>query len=132
MTRILVVDDHPLVREAIADLLSDTEDLLVIGQCSDGSEVAEAVAALRPDVVVMDVSMPAMSGIEATRRLRDAQPDVRVLLVSAQTHSRSREDARRAGAAGYCDKSVRAEDLLQAVRNVAAGGTAWPADGVAV
>jgi DNA-binding NarL/FixJ family response regulator len=122
MTGVLLVDDQPMVRAGLALILRAQPDLEVVGECDDGSEVIDAVAACSPDVVCMDVRMPIVDGIEATRRLRaEAGPPVCVLTTFGD------EDilwnAVEAGAAGFELKSATPENLIEALRTVAAGGT---------
>ena len=83
MIRVIIVDDHPLVRAGIAQLLESTEDISVVGQAADGEEGIAAVAELEPDLVLMDLSMPGMDGRTATRRIREAHPNVRVVVLSS-------------------------------------------------
>ena len=122
--RVLVVDDHPPLRRLIAEVLGEADDITVVGECGDGDEVVVAVQRTRPDVVLMDVSMPRVDGFEATRRLLAVQPHARVLLLTAASGADSSLEARRAGALGYVSK----EDILALparARHLAQGGTAW-------
>lgn len=122
MIRVLLVDDQPMVRAGLGLILRAQAGLEVVGECDDGAEVPDAVAALAPDVVCMDVRMPGVDGIEATRRLREASgPPVCMLTTFGD------EDvlwaAIDAGASGFELKSATAENLVEAVRTVASGGT---------
>jgi DNA-binding NarL/FixJ family response regulator len=123
--RVLVVDDHPAVRTALAARLSDEDDLTVVGECEDGSQVAEAAARLRPDVVCMDLSMPVMDGLAATEALRDAQRDARVVMLTADGAA-ARESAEAAGARALVPKGTPSERLLQCLRTVALDGDGCP------
>jgi DNA-binding NarL/FixJ family response regulator len=128
MIRVLVADDHPFVRAAVAELLKSAEGVELIGQCSDGAEVVQVADALAPDVIVMDVDMPIQSGFEATRQLMMRHPDLRVIILSVSVVTGGGpETAARSGAVGYILKGQPAH-LLEAVRAVATGGTAWPPD----
>jgi DNA-binding NarL/FixJ family response regulator len=118
--RLLVVDDHPFVRESLSDLLDDEDDLTVVGECADGSEVVEAAGRLRPDVVLMDVSMPVMDGFTATAALKAAHPDAKVLVLTSHGVS-LRQRAIDAGALGFVEKSAATDTLLRCIRAVAAG-----------
>jgi DNA-binding NarL/FixJ family response regulator len=118
--RLLVVDDHPFVRESLSDLLDDEADLTVVGECADGSEVVEAAVRLRPDVVLMDVSMPVMDGFTATAALKAAQPDAKVLVLTSHGIS-LRQRALDAGAHGFVEKSAATDTLLRCIRAVAVG-----------
>jgi len=122
---LLVVDDHPFVRAALVDLFADTSDILVVGECADGTEVVPAVQNTRPDVVLMDVDMPRMNGVEATRALLAIEPDARVLLLTGSVAPARIRQAQSLGAKGYLLKGDDSSELIERVREVAAGGTAW-------
>jgi DNA-binding NarL/FixJ family response regulator len=118
--RVLVVDDTEMVREGLTAYLSLEADLLVVGTCSDGSEVPEAVERLSPDVVVMDLSMPVVDGLTATRLLRESHPEVRVVVLTGEQPG-ARAAALEAGAVGFVEKSADPSDLLVSVRDAARG-----------
>nr|WP_062332408.1 response regulator transcription factor [Herbidospora sakaeratensis] len=118
MIRVVIADDHPVVRSAFADLLATQPDFAVVGTASDGAEAVRVCAATTPDLVLMDVRMPVMDGIEATRRL---SPGARVLILTTFDLDEYVYDALRAGAGGFLLKDVTAERLFDAVRVVAAG-----------
>jgi DNA-binding NarL/FixJ family response regulator len=122
--RLLLVDDQELVRAGLRGILREQFGFEVVGECANGSSVPQSVAALHPDVVLMDVRMPVVDGVEATRQLtaRDGSPPVLVLTTFDDDEILAA--ALRAGAAGFVLKDVPAEDLQRAVRAVAAGG-AW-------
>ncbi len=122
--RVLLVDDHPLVRTALAERLSTEDDLTVVGECADGSEVVEAAARLHPDVVCMDLSMPTMDGFTATEAVRAAQLDVRVVVLTGSPTTPV--EAAAAGADALVPKSAKPDALLHCVRTVAAGGWGCP------
>jgi DNA-binding NarL/FixJ family response regulator len=128
MTRVLIVDDHDFFRQIIADLVDAADDLETVGECSDGTQVRAAVAALRPHVVLMDLRMPGMSGLEATRALTQAGADARVIMLTTEDSEQNISTARVNGAAGYLQKGTDIGRVLDAVRRVAAGRTAWPED----
>jgi DNA-binding NarL/FixJ family response regulator len=121
---VLVVDDHSFVRSALVDLFAETRDILVVGECADGTEVVPAVQNTRPDLVLMDVDMPRMDGIEATRALLAMEPDARVLMLTGTVSPLRILQARSLGAKGYLLKGDDPAELLERVREVAAGGTA--------
>jgi DNA-binding NarL/FixJ family response regulator len=125
MIRVLIVEDHQFFRECLVDIINASEGLEAVGECGDGSEVADAVRKLAPDVVVMDVLMGSMSGIEATAALRRDRAAAPVLMLTGDPADRSRAAARASGAAGYLLKGWGAGLLVAAVRRVAAGGTVW-------
>ncbi|WP_030453662.1 response regulator [Herbidospora cretacea] len=118
MIRIVIADDHPVVRSAFADLLATQPDFAVVGAASDGAEAVRVCARTTPDLVLMDVRMPVMDGIEATRRL---SAGARVLILTTFDLDEYVYDALRAGASGFLLKDVTAERLFDAVRVVAAG-----------
>ena len=116
----MVVDDHPIWREAVARDLSEA-GAEVVATAGDGPEAVRRAAAARPQVVLLDLRLPSLSGIEVTRRLVGADPAVRVLLLSASGEQQDVLDAVKAGATGYLVKSASREELLDAVRRTAAG-----------
>jgi len=117
--RVIIVDDHPLVRAGIAQLLESTDDISVVGQAADGEEGIAAVAELEPDLVLMDLSMPGMDGRTATRRIRESHPNVRVVVLSSYSERTDILEALDAGAAGYLLKDAPPEELLAGVRSAA-------------
>ena len=128
MTPVLVVDDHPFFRSCLVDLINGSGDLEVVGECGDGTEVAAAVPALRPRVVLMDVPMGKMSGLEAAATLQRQGDAAAVIMLTSDTAASSRAAARAHGAGGYLIKGHQPDLTLEAIRRVAAGGTAWPQD----
>jgi DNA-binding NarL/FixJ family response regulator len=123
MIRVLLVDDHPMVRAGLASLLANAVDIEVVGEAGDGAQAVSVVGSSSPEVVLMDLSMPVMDGVAATRALRSSYPDVRiVVLTSFSDQSRVRE-AIVAGAAGYVLKDCTPEELLAAIRAAANGQT---------
>ena len=119
--RILLADDHALLRQGTAELLRREADLKVVGEASNGEQAIELCQALRPDIVVMDVRMPILSGIEATRRIREAQPNVQVLVLSAHDDDQYVFSLLQAGASGYLLKTAPIGDLIRAIRQVGKG-----------
>jgi DNA-binding NarL/FixJ family response regulator len=119
--RILLADDHAVVRQGFRMILSAHSDLEIVGEAGNGREAVELAASLRPDVVVMDVAMPELNGIEATRRLTADNPHIRVVALSMHKDSVYVREILRAGARGYLLKDSVADDLVAAVRAVAAG-----------
>jgi DNA-binding NarL/FixJ family response regulator len=127
--RILVVDDHPVVRAGVAHLLSDEPDLEV---CAEASGVAEAIAALEavegdaatcPDLAVVDIMLPDGCGLELVKELRDRSPDLPILVASVHDELLFAERALRAGARGFINKQEAADELLDAIREILSGGT---------
>ena len=121
MIRILIADDQELVRTGFRVVLDAEPDLEVVGEAADGQTALEASQALEPDVVLMDIRMPNLDGIEATRRLAAGDRSPRVLILTTFDLDDYVYEALRAGASGFLLKDVRASDLCQAVRTVAAG-----------
>ena len=119
--RLLLVDDHTVVRRGLRMVFDLEDDLEVVGEAADGREALEQVAELRPDVVVMDLLMPVMNGVDATRAIRAAYPDVEVVALTSVLEDRMVVDAVEAGAAGYLLKETRPDDLFEAVRAAARG-----------
>jgi DNA-binding NarL/FixJ family response regulator len=121
MIRILLADDHKLVRAGLAVLIDSTDDLCVVGEAEDGRRAVELAAELRPDVVLMDLSMPVMDGVEATRELLRSQPESIVVVLTSFSDQARVSEALRAGAVGYLLKDTDPRDLLAAVRSAAEG-----------
>ena len=119
--RILIADDHTMVRESLVGVLQAEPGVEVVAQAADGIEALEAAKRTRPDVVVTDLSMPRMSGMELVRRLRDALPDTRILVLTMHHEDEYVLQAVRAGATGYLVKDSAARDLIEAVRSLMAG-----------
>ncbi|MGY1592647.1 response regulator transcription factor [Geodermatophilus sp. SYSU D00708] len=123
--RVLIVDDHPEVRRTLAEALSDEDDLAVVGECEDGSQVVKAAERLRPDIVFMDLSMPVMGGFAATEALRAAHSTARVIMLTGDG-CEARLQAGVAGARALVPKGTRLGPLLRCLRTVAADGTGCP------
>ncbi|GGW63787.1 response regulator [Streptomyces xantholiticus] len=119
--RVLLVDDHQVVRRGLRTFLEVQDDIEVIGEAGDGAQGVALTEELRPDVVLMDVKMPGMDGIDALRKLRELANPAKVLIVTSFTEQRTVVPALRAGAAGYVYKDVDPEALAGAIRSVHAG-----------
>ncbi len=119
--RLMIVDDHEVVRVGLRALLSMEPDISVIGEAADGVEAVRVAVQLRPDLVLMDVRMAAMDGIEACRALRSELPETNVLMLTSFGTQEAVLDALMAGASGFLLKNAGHEELLRAVRAVAAG-----------
>jgi len=119
--RILIADDHAVVREGTRQILDQEPDMAVVGEAGDGEEASKLAGTLKPDVAIIDVAMPRMDGIEATRRIKALHPSVAVLILSAYDDDQFVFSLLEAGAAGYLLKSVRGRELIDAVRAVHAG-----------
>jgi DNA-binding NarL/FixJ family response regulator len=118
MVRILLVDDHPIVRQGLKTILEGHSGWEVIGEASDGAEAVEKAGRLQPDVIVLDVTMPTMNGLEACRLLRKQVPQLEILFVTQHDSPHMMREALEAGARGYVVKSNAARDLLEAVEAV--------------
>lgn len=119
--RVLIADDETLVRHALRIFVDTGGDMIVVGEATDGDEAVTLAQSLLPDVVLMDLQMPRLSGIEATRRITQTVPEVRVLAVTTFSTERHVVPALRAGASGYLIKDTDPDDILEAIREVAAG-----------
>jgi len=121
--RILIVDDHPLMREALINALSDEEEMEVAGEASNGLEAIEAAKSLQPEVVLLDLFMPVMSGLDAIPVLVKNQPDLHILILTSSSDETMVQSALQAGALGYILKDSRRTEILQAIRSVSQGYT---------
>ena len=119
--KVLVVDDHAVVREGIKMVLETDTELEVVGMASSGEEAIDLVRELQPSVVVMDIGMPGLSGFEATRRIRESHPDVQVLALTVHDSEAYVFQMLQAGATGYVVKRAPAEEVIQAVKRASAG-----------
>lgn len=123
MIRVLLVDDHPLVLEGISARLENEPDLVVVGTAADGQQALEQAQLLRPDVVMMDISMPVMNGFDAAARFQSDFPDIKVLILSMHESREYILKMIQTGAAGYVLKDVSADELINAIQTVFNGGT---------
>jgi len=121
-TRVLLVDDHELVRQGVAAMLHKADGIEIVGEARTGREAIEATRRDLPDVVLMDVRMPDMDGLEATKRIKEERPRTAVIMVTMHDNPAYLRDAVRAGAAGYLLKDVSKEELVDAIRQVSTGG----------
>jgi DNA-binding NarL/FixJ family response regulator len=127
MIRIILADDHPLMREALRNRLSTQRDFEVIAEASDGEEAVKLASKLIPDVVIMDISMPKLNGLEATKRIKANCPTINVLALTVHSDVHSDKELilsiLQAGACGYLTKSVYGDEVVQAIRTLVSGGT---------
>jgi DNA-binding NarL/FixJ family response regulator len=119
--RILIADDHGLIRAGLRALLKEVSDLEVIGEAADGQSALHLAAELKPDIVLMDISMSGLSGIEATRRLREISPETRVIALTVHEDESMLREMINAGAKGYVIKRAAETDLVHAIQAVAQG-----------
>ncbi len=120
-TKILVVDDHPLVRFGVINQLKSCDDYVVVGEAEDGEDAIAKTKALTPDLVIMDIFMPGLSGIEATKLIKKKYPDTKILILTGFENEDYVYQIIRSGAGGYVLKSVEKEELLEAVAAVVRG-----------
>ncbi|MDR7418600.1 MAG: response regulator transcription factor [Armatimonadota bacterium] len=120
--RIVLADDHPVLRTGLRTLLEQEPDMTVVGEASSGDEAVALAQRLSPDVVIMDISMPGLDGLEATRQIRALGLPSHVLILTVHAQERYLFPVLRAGAAGYLNKTAADTELVEAVRTVAAGG----------
>jgi DNA-binding NarL/FixJ family response regulator len=122
MIRVLIADDHGIVRDGLAGGIAAQAELEVVGTVENGAEAVESCRTLAPDVVLMDLEMPVLDGIEATRAIREAHPDTAVLVLTSFSDVRRIQEALGAGAAGYLLKDASADDVIRGIRAAAEGG----------
>ena len=121
--RVVIADDHAIVRSGLEALLSTVDDIEIVASAADGAEAVELVTSLRPDVVLMDLSMPVVDGVEATRRIVAAAPESRVVVLTSFSDQQRILDALNAGADGYLLKHADPDQLLHGIRAAAEGGS---------
>ena len=126
--KIVLIDDHPLFRGGVRNLIQTTEDLEVIGEGASGEEAVELALRLQPDVMVMDIRMPGINGIEATRVIREKQPEMKILIVTMLKNDKSVFTAMQMGARGYVLKDAGEMELLHSIRMVGNGGAVFSSD----
>ena len=119
--RVLIADDHPLVREALRQALDGEEDMEIVAEATDGEEAVKLASELRPDIAVMDIVMPKLNGIGATRKIKEIAPDIAILILTAYDDDEYVLGLLDAGAAGYLLKSARGRDLAGAIRAIKSG-----------
>jgi NarL family two-component system response regulator LiaR len=122
-TRIMLADDHPLLRQALRDVLEKQPDFEVIAEASDGEEAVKLATEMLPDIVIMDISMPTLNGLEATKQIKASNPSIAVLVLTVHSDSEHILSILRAGAGGYLTKSVYGDEVIHAVRALVSGET---------
>ena len=125
MITVLVADDHAFVRDSLVELFTASEDLAVVAECEDGSQVLDAARRTRPDVVLLDLAMPRVTGLQAARELLAVEPGSRIVVLTGSLTPALVREAREIGVVGYLLKDEDPGALPDHVRTVAAGGTAW-------
>ena len=120
-TRILIADDHPLLREALCKVFSNQKDMEIVGQASNGEEAIDLASQLKPDILVMDIIMPKLDGLEASRQIKKIAPNTAILILTAYDDDNYVLGLLEAGATGYLMKSAKGQDLVEAVRAIRSG-----------
>jgi two-component system response regulator NreC len=120
--RVVLVDDHMVLREGLKTLITAQADMVVVGEADEGEAALQQLETWRPDVVIMDISMPGVNGIQATEQIKQAHPEVKVLVLSVHDDTSYLRQMLTVGASGYILKHTAADALIQAIRTVAAGG----------
>ena len=126
--QVTVVDDHHLFRKGVIGIINAASDIEVVGEADNGRDAVALVQKLHPDVLIMDLAMPVMGGMEATKRIRDVDQKVKILILTVNEDERSLFEAVKSGAQGYVIKTVDPEELLHAIRSVAAGEAVVPSN----
>jgi NarL family two-component system response regulator LiaR len=119
--KILIADDHPLLRESLHKTLSNQRDMKVVGEAGDGNEVIKMAEELKPDIIIMDIMMPTVNGIEASKQIKKDLPNIAILILTAYDDDNYVLGLLEAGAAGYLLKSARGQDIVNAIRAIEAG-----------
>jgi len=122
MIRVIIADDHAIVRRGFQQIVNETPDMRVVGEASNGQEILEKVRELDCDVLVLDISMPRFSGLESLREIRYLRPDLPVLILSMHSEDQYAIRSLKAGAAGYLNKETAVDELVVAIRKVVSGG----------
>lgn len=120
-TKILIVDDHEVVRDGLKNILNSMDNISIAGEAGNGEDAVKMYSSLKPDLVIMDISMPGMNGIEATRVIKEKDPDARILILTMHDNQEYLNQIIRSGAKGFILKNTDKEELLEAVRTVAGG-----------
>lgn len=126
--KVLIADDHPLLRQGLVGILSRESDIVVVGEAGDGREAVEMAAALQPDVVVMDISMPRAGGLGATRKIQELYPSIGVIILTIHDDDQYLYELVRAGAKGYLMKDAAPDLVVEAIRKVHRGKPYLPPD----
>ena len=123
--KVMIIDDHPIVRKGLFDLLDVTPDIEVVGEAANGSEAIRMAKLLKPDIILMDLVMPGIDGTEAIRQIKSDNPAIRILVLTSFSEEEKIISAIKAGAVGYLLKDSSSQDLLQAIRDIYRGGSVF-------
>jgi DNA-binding NarL/FixJ family response regulator len=126
--RVLIADDHPLMRKGLADILDGVDGIEVVGSAEDGAAAVALAYAVKPDIVLMDISMPGMDGIEATEKLVEMDSDARVVMLTSYSEREKITQALAAGAVSYLTKDAPPDAVIRAIRSAASASDHPPAD----
>ena len=127
-TKILIVDDHEVVRDGLRNILTSLDNVSIAGEAGNGEDAVKMYSSLKPDLVIMDISMPGMNGIEATRVIKEKDPDARILILTMHDNQEYLNQIIRSGAKGFILKNTDKEELLDAVQTVASGDNFFSKD----
>jgi two-component system nitrate/nitrite response regulator NarL len=127
-TKILIVDDHEVVRDGLKNILTSLDNIAVAGEAGNGEDAVKMYSSLKPDLVIMDISMPGMNGIEATRVIKEKDPDAKILILTMHDNQEYLNQIIRSGAKGFILKNTDKEELLDAVKTVASGDNFFSKD----
>lgn len=127
-TKILIVDDHEVVRDGLKNILTSLENITIAGEAGNGEDAVKMYSSLKPDLVIMDISMPGMNGIEATKVIKEKDPDARILILTMHDNQEYLNQIIRSGAKGFILKNTDKDELLEAVRTVSSGDNFFSKD----
>jgi DNA-binding NarL/FixJ family response regulator len=119
--KLIIVDDHPIVRDGISVLLMNVSNIEIIGEAADSYELDDLLKNIKPDIILMDISMPGESGITITEKLKVKQPDIKIIMLTADVNDNSIFDSLKAGALGYLPKNAKRNEIIDAINNVYEG-----------
>ncbi|MFI5212096.1 MAG: response regulator, partial [Ignavibacteria bacterium] len=127
-TKILIVDDHEVVRDGLKNILTSLENITIAGEAGNGEDAVKMYSSLKPDLVIMDISMPGMNGIEATKIIKEKDPDARILILTMHDNQEYLNQIIRSGAKGFILKNTDKDELLEAVKTVSGGDNFFSKD----
>lgn len=119
--KVLIVDDHPVFRDGLRNVLAEADDLTVVGEAQDGEEALDAAQSLQPDVIIMDINIPVINGMQATRQIKSDHPDIKIIMLTAYDDHEQIYHAIRTGASAYYPKDISPDTLVEAIRHVSQG-----------